>query len=390
VTTTLRGLTWDHPRGLDCLRAAADEEVRRGGPVVQWEARSLQGFADQPLEQLADAYDLLVVDHPHVPQAALEGTLLPLDGTGHDAELAELAAQSVGPSHASYAVAGHQYALAIDVATQVAVHRPDLLPEPPRTWADVLDLAREGRVLWPAKPVDAISSFLTLAANCGSPVGSRPGEFVEPSVGEEVLDRLGELASLVPEHCLTENPVQTAEHLATGDRWVYCPLAYGYTNYSRAGFRPSRLAYVDMPAGSGGLAGSNLGGAGIAVSARARHREEAVAHAYWLAGAHVQRGVYFDGGGQPGNAAAWEDDRLDHEALGFFRNTRATVDAASVRPRTPGWLEVQDRVGNLVHDVLTRRTDASSCLRSAQQVWEQAVGDAAVTAGPAAQKGVRA
>ncbi len=113
------------------------------------------------------------------------------------------------------------------------------------------------------------------------------------------------MADQVDPACLDEDPIQTAERLSTDDRWCYAPLAFGYTNYSRAGFRPHRIAYTDMPAGPGGVAGSCLGGAGIAVSAFAADREAAVAHAFWLASAEVQRGVYYASGGQPANLAAW-------------------------------------------------------------------------------------
>lgn len=376
MSVVLRGITWDHPRGLGSVEAAGAAYAAVQPDVeVRWEARSLQSFADQSLTDLTAEYDLLVIDHPHIPLAHRDELLLTLEGRGHDADLDVQAARSVGRSHESYAVDGHQYALAVDAATQVAVHRPDLLPEPPRTWDAVLELAREGRVLWPAKPVDAISSFLTLSANLGSPVGSRPGVFVDPAVGSEVLGRLHRLAELVPEDCLDENPIQTAERLAGADTWSYAPLAYGYTNYGRAGFRRHRLAYVDMPRGEGGLVGSNLGGAGIAVSARCRHAEQAVAHAFWLASDDVQRGVYFDGGGQPGNAAAWDDDRLDDLTLGFFSGTRATLEAAGVRPRTTGWLDVQEQAGNLVNAALRGEMDDRACLSRVQEVYERSFVD---------------
>ena len=98
VTTTLRGITWEHARGFDCQVAAASEYERRTGVRVEWEARSLQAFADAPLEVLTADYDLLVIDHPHVPLAAEAGLLARLDGAGHDEALAALAADSVGAS----------------------------------------------------------------------------------------------------------------------------------------------------------------------------------------------------------------------------------------------------------------------------------------------------
>lgn len=369
--TTIRGVTWDHPRGLASVRgAAAAYEALVPGVRVEWRARSLQGFADQPLEVLAREHDLLVIDHPHIPHAAAAGLLVALDECGRDTELEALSRQAVGSSHRTYAHAGHQYGLAIDAAAQVAVHRPDLLPEPPATWDEVFALARSGRVLWPAKPVDAISSFLTLAANRGAAIAE--DGFVVRDAGLAILEDLRRLADLVDPACLAENPIETAERLATGDRWWYAPLAFGYTNYGRAGFRPHRLAFVDMPAGPGGMSGSCLGGAGIAVSVFAGDREAAVAHAFWLASAEVQRGVYYAAGGQPANVAAWEDDDLNRDSLDFFRATRRTLDGAWVRPRFDGWLDVQDEVGGLVNRVLRGELSATACLDAADGICARA------------------
>jgi multiple sugar transport system substrate-binding protein len=369
AVTVLHGMTWDHPRGLASVRgAAAAYAALRPEVRVEWEARSLQGFADQPLEILARAYDLLVIDHPHIPHAANRGLLVALDTCGRDVDLAGLATRAVGPSHKTYAHAGHQYGLAIDAAAQVAVHRPDLLPVPPSTWDEVFELARTGRVVWPAKPVDAISSFLTLAASRGLAVAEHG--FVARDAGLAILEHMHRLAELVDPACLDENPIQAAERLATDDRWCYAPLAFGYTNYSRAGFRRHRLAYVDMPAGPRGVAGSCLGGAGIAVSAftPAPQLRAAVDHAFWLASGDVQRGVYYASGGQPANVAAWEDEALDADSLGFFRGTRRTLEGAWMRPRFDGWLQIQDEVGALINQALRGELGDSACLQAADRV----------------------
>ncbi|MDY0908214.1 extracellular solute-binding protein [Microbacterium sp. CFBP9034] len=367
MTTILRGITWEHARGYGSVAAAA-EGYRAVQPDVEvrWEQRSLQAFADQALEQLVEQYDLLVIDHPHIPHAAENGLFARLDGVGHDDELAVLATQSVGASHLSYAHAGAQWGLATDAAAQVAAYRPDLLPEPPRDWAGVLALAEQGRVLWPYKPVDAFSSLVTVASGNGEEPMRRPGVFLSPDALADALDTLRRLARLVPAENSGWNPIQTADALSTGDRFAYVPLMFGYTNYSRAGFRPHRLAYIDIPASREGVRGSLLGGAGIAVSARTRHPEQAIAHAFWLDSAPVQEGVYYDGGGQPGNAVAWESDRTNADSLDFFRGTRATLEGAYVRPRFAHYIELQNTlsefvtaalVGELGDDALRARLD---------------------------------
>jgi multiple sugar transport system substrate-binding protein len=372
----LLGITWDHPRGLGCLVASAAVHREQTGVDVRWQARSLQAFADAPLERLAQDYDLLVIDHPHVPAAAAGGWLAQLDGVGFDDELAVLERQSVGASHGSYAYGGHQYGLATDAAAQVSAFRPDLISDPPQDWDAVLALAREGRVLWPAKPIDAFSSLVTVAGTLGATLHPEPGIFLSAAEAEAALEILHQLADLVPERNLADNPIQVAEQLAQGKDWAYAPLLFGYTNYSRSGFRRHRLRYCDIPAGPGGARGSLLGGAGIAVSAFSQRLDAARAVAFWLASAEVQRGVYFDGGGQPGNAEAWQDDRLNEETLDFFRSTRATLESACVRPRTPRYLEFQDLMSPLVTSTLAGTGDDRTLLRRMNDLAERLLGEA--------------
>jgi multiple sugar transport system substrate-binding protein len=61
----LRGMAWNHSRGYPPMVATAQRySDLHSGVTITWEERSLQEFADQPLDQLAERYDLLVIDHP--------------------------------------------------------------------------------------------------------------------------------------------------------------------------------------------------------------------------------------------------------------------------------------------------------------------------------------
>ncbi|SEE71488.1 extracellular solute-binding protein [Ruania alba] len=354
MTLTLRGITWDHPRGFDSIVAASRTYASEHDVEIVWEKRSLQAFADQGLESLTAQFDLLVIDHPHIAHAAHEGLLAPLpDGEGP--------AAYVGRSYESYRWQGAQYGLAIDAAAQVAAYRPDLLPEPPRTWADVLDLARDAVVLWPYKPIDAFASTFTLTSGVQGYDGGR-GRFGDPDAFAQAWDVLGRLRDLVPAECSAENPIETSERLATGDRWCYAPLLYGYVTYARPGFRPHRLAWTDIPAIEGEPRGSMLGGAGLSVSAHGVHRDEALAFACWAGTGAVQRGVYAEAGGQPGHVDAWEDVALAERTGDFFGGTRRTLELASLRPPHPGYMDVQNAACARVHRGLMEREGAAAVL----------------------------
>ena len=199
--TTLRGITWAHTRGYLPLVAASVAFAEQGGDVeAVWDRRSLWSFGEAPIEELAEAYDLLVIDHPFVGFAAERKLFLPLDEhlSGDYLRLQE--AQSVGPSFASYTYDGHQWALAIDASGHTSAVRLDLLEasgnEGPDSWESVVTLAREtGAVAMPLAPIDALSSFFTLCASLGEPpMRSDPDRVVSTEVGV----RVSRIASQIP------------------------------------------------------------------------------------------------------------------------------------------------------------------------------------------------
>ena len=75
-------MTWSHPRGYDPMVACSALWKEKTGVEIMWDKRSLQDFESFPVEELARAYDLIVIDHPHVGQITAEGCLAPLDVVG--------------------------------------------------------------------------------------------------------------------------------------------------------------------------------------------------------------------------------------------------------------------------------------------------------------------
>jgi multiple sugar transport system substrate-binding protein len=352
----LKGMTWSHPRGYDPMVACSSLWQQRTGVAIEWDKRSLQDFESFPVEELARAYDLIVIDHPHVGQITAERCLEPLDIAGRESERAALAEGSVGQSYPSYYWQGRQWAFPIDAATQVQAWRPDALDAAPSTWGDVLDLARQGRVLLPLRPPHALMVFYTLAGNLGHACATDASrDLIDAEAGGKVFEMMREIAALVEPACYEMDPIAISERMAeAGSRIVCAPLVYGYVSYAIAGFRPNRLAFADVPAvGSAGPVGSALGGTGIAVSAFSKDADAAIDFAYWIASGDVQRGPYAAAGGQPGHAAAWEDRSVNDSAGNFYRDTRATLEGAWVRPRHDGYMAFQQAASERVLSGMT-------------------------------------
>ena len=147
MSENLRGMSWDHPRGLDSLVNSNSFLLEQYGILVDWDARSLLAFGDQPIVEFYSDYDLLVIDHPHVPDAVHSETVLSFDELLTADQMESLARTSVGESHNSYKYQGKQWALAIDTAAQVSAYRPDKADRSPIFWSEVLDIAKSGTLL---------------------------------------------------------------------------------------------------------------------------------------------------------------------------------------------------------------------------------------------------
>jgi multiple sugar transport system substrate-binding protein len=374
VSTILKGMTWSHPRGYDPMVACSALWKEKTGVTVQWDKRSLQDFESYPVEELARAYDLIVIDHPHVGQITGEGCLAALDVVGREAEREALARGSVGQSYPSYTWQGRQWAFPIDAASPVQAYRPDALPAPLTRWSEVIDLARRGMVMQSLRPPHSLMVFFTLTANLGRPCAvAGPGDLIDAEIGAQVFEMMCELAGLIDPACLGMDPIAVSEKMAeAGSRIVCAPLIYGYVPYAVEGFRPNRLAFADMPvAGANGPIGSALGGTGIAVSAFSRAKDTAIDFAYWVASAEVQRGLYAAAGGQPGHAAAWEDDAVNAATGDFYRGTRATLEGAWVRPRHDGYMAFQQAASDRLNEGLTKKQPAAQIVADLNDLFSK-------------------
>lgn len=374
----LRGMSWDHPRGMAPLCATAERFEQEHPDIhITWDARSLAAFGEQPIEKLAERCDLLVIDHPFVGRAARIGCLTPLDTLLSADFLAEQARQSVGPSFPSYTYANHQWALAIDAAAHVSAYREDLLEKAglsmPRTWEQVIALAEQAPIAIPLNSSGAIDCFLTLCASFGAPVGQGTEGFVDRETARRVLALLRQLVSLGHPDSLAWSPPQALDRMATTNEIAYCPLLFGYSNYSRPGFAPHLLRFSNIPSATaeGGPTGALLGGTGLAISAYCRAEPEATAYATYVASAECQRTLYVASGGQPGNRVAWTDPDANAATNDFFHGTLETLNYAYVRPRYDGFVAFHDEVGVLLNEYLHQSGDENALLDQVELLYKE-------------------
>ena len=74
----LKGITWNHSRGYNPMVCTSQRFMELHPNVnITWEKRSLQAFADEPIDKLAERFDFLVIDHPWTGFAAKNKFILP-------------------------------------------------------------------------------------------------------------------------------------------------------------------------------------------------------------------------------------------------------------------------------------------------------------------------
>jgi multiple sugar transport system substrate-binding protein len=376
MTVQLKGITWNHSRGyLPTVATAQRFCETHPGVEITWEKRSLQEFADFPIQHLVEKYDLLVIDHPWAGYAAKHQVLVPLDPYLSVEYLEDQARNSVGKSHESYIFNGQQFALAIDAATPVASYRKDLFEKEervfPETWDDILALAKDGKVILPGIPIDTLMNFYMICSTLGEDPFLNEETVISEQMGILALNLLRELVQLCPEEVFKWNPIAVYEQLTSRNNYLYCPFAYGYTNYSRTGYTEFPIHFTDMVTLQGQKCKSTLGGTGIAISTACVHRELAVEYARYVASPECQKTIFLENGGQPGHRGVWIDDHANAFTRDFFRSTLPGLDRAYLRPRYCGYLDFQDHGGNYVQEYIRHDGDPRKVLDQLNQLYQK-------------------
>ena len=374
----LKGITWGHSRGYTPL-VAYSQRFSEIYPEVEivWKKRSLQEFADYPIEELTTQYDLLIIDHPWVGCAASTACVLPLDEYLPVAYLDNQLKNSVGRSHQSYFYSHHQWALAIDAATPAASYRADLLRKNqvalPQDWSDLMYLVKKGKVAAPAIPIDLLMNFFMFCIAHGKEPFSNDEEVIDRHTGLNALETMVEFYSHLDKKMFSLNPIAVAELMTTTDDYWYCPFAYCYSNYSREGYAKNVLHYANLVEYAGRILRSTIGGTGIAVSAFTKHKQWALTFAEEIVSEKIQSTFYIQHGGQPGHKSAWVSEEANSLCNDFFKNLLPVMENGYMRPRYNGYLYFQDHAGEPLHHYLLHGGNAEKVLDKMNQIYQQSI-----------------
>lgn len=365
MSLILKGISWDHPRGYQPLRAAAELWKRQTGVIINWDVRTLQEFGDFPVEKLIGLYDFIIIDHPYMAEAATKNLLIALNKYLPQEFLNTQEQLSVGPSYKSYEYGGNMYALPVDAAAQVAACRKDIVDK--TNWeipAETAGLKTAASLLpkgycigVPLCPTDIWCVFLSLCAQYSD------GNFfsasgVDVAAGQWAIEQIRDWRSFIHKASFEMNPIQLLSQMASRDEIIYCPFTFGYTNYSRKKVTAKIVNFIDVPRFENNNVTSLLGGAGIAVSQKSNHLNECLDFITYILTPQIQQTVYFQNDGQPALLNAWNDEQCNADSSDFFKNTLFTMQHAYVRPKVPNFNVFQENAANLIHELTLNQSAA--------------------------------
>ncbi|MET0859615.1 MAG: extracellular solute-binding protein [Microbacterium sp.] len=374
--TRYTGLTWDHPRGRSALEAASRLSTD-GDFELRWDVHTLEGFESAPLAELADRYDLIVLDHPHLGDALASGCLRPMEEVVGLAVVDDIARRAVGPSLETYRLGGSTWALPLDAATQVSAWRQELASDDPRTWEQVTRLAGEAPVALSLAGPHAYLTFASVCQSLGAPLSDGvASEIVDGETARHALELLTDLAAHAPRGSDQQNPIALLERMTSTDDIAFIPLIYGYVGYADRRLE-RHVTFGPAPAGPDGLIGSTIGGTGIAVTRRAEVTDALRAHIVWLLSEDAQTAFIPDHEGQPAMAAAWEGDAVNVPVGDFYRRTRSTIDAAWTRPRFAGFTPLQSEMSAVIRHALRERRSGADVVATLTRMQNHAASRAA-------------
>lgn len=372
----LKGITWDHKRGFNPLVITAERFENIYPDVsISWDKRSLKDFGDYPVDELADKYDLLLIDHPFIAEASKKDIFLNFNDFLSKNELEKVKKNSVGRTFYTYTYNDKVLALPVDAAAIVSAVKKDWFvtheEEIPDTLDKVIEFGKKypNKVIIPLCPTDIWCVFLSLCAVSTDGIFIDLKDGIDVHIAAKQIDNIYKLVEISAGNPFELNPINVLDLIANEDEYCYTPYIFGYVNYSIAGEYKNVVTFYDVPLEKKGSTASLLGGVGVAVSKKCRLPEIAVKYASYIASPDIQANQYFEGGGQPAGKTAWLSPKINRISNNFFANTLETIENAYVRPRFIGWNIFQEEASKLLCCEVSRGSNSKDIAKKLNDLF---------------------
>ncbi|WKX09405.1 ABC transporter substrate-binding protein [Streptomyces sp. NL15-2K] len=253
---------------------------------------------------------------------------------------------------------GKLYAVPYNTNTQLLWYRKDLVPTPPRTWAEMLDmagdLARHGKPhlveIQGAQYEGLTVWFNTLINSAGGSILNRNA--TEPSLGSPAVRAAGIMRDLARSEAADPslpNQMEDQNRLAMESGVAAFELNYPFVYPSMRQNNPElfkNFRWAPYPrVDAARPARPTIGGIDLAVSAYSRHPDLAFEAALCLRNRDNQLTAALEGGLPPTLRALYDEPAFMKE-YPFSKEVLAALESASVRPLTPAYQNVSIAVSH--------------------------------------------
>ncbi|MCX3058323.1 ABC transporter substrate-binding protein [Streptomyces beihaiensis] len=346
---------YNFPDDSGALQKAADRCSRSSGGRFRIVYHKLPRTADGQRQQLVrrlaahdDAIDVMGLDVTWAPEFAEAGWIR--EWTGQAKRQAGKGTLAVPLRTATWK--GKLYAVPYNTNTQLLWYRKDLVPTPPRTWAEMLDmarrLAREGkphRVEIQGAQYEGLTVwFNTLVASAGGAILDPSA--TKPSLGAPAVRAAGVMRDLAHSPAADpslSNQMEDQNRLAMESGTAAFELNYPFVYpsmkankprlFKSFGWAPYPRVDADRPARP------TIGGIDLAIGAYSPHPALAFEAALCLRDRQNQL-TAATAGGLPPTLRALYDDPAFVKQYPFAKDVLDALQKASVRPQTPAYQNV--------------------------------------------------
>ena len=340
--------------------------------------RDTESISDLAISSLllgTPPFDALLVDVTWLPKYVAADWLQPLDPWFDDADVDAL----VAGARLGNSVNGDLYRWPFGADVGLLYWRKDLMPEPPRTASDLIQIAsslradgnvKEGFV-WQGRQYEGLScNFVEFLSAFG-------GTWLNPVTGQPELDSKAARATV---HWMQQliregtSPLavsnyaepETLQAFKAGDAALMRNWPYAWAELqSDSSAVKGRVGVTTMVAEPGASPAATLGSWGFSLLRGSQHQQATAEAIRALTSSQAQRDRFLQQGYTPTEASLFEDPEL-LEASPVLTQLKEALAIAVPRPITPLYAQMSDLLQRQLSGVLTEKRDPDQAMEQLQ------------------------
>ncbi len=250
------------------------------------------------------------------------------------------------------------YAAPFNTNTQLLWYRKDLVPKPPETWDEMIEMAEAlpeaGQIQVQGERYEGYTVWINaLIESAGTSILSGPEEVeLEQKPTEEALGVIGKLAhsSAASPELPTSNEDTSRLAFEAGKAAFMANYTFAYASAGEnAPEIQEKMGAAPFPRVNSGPAKPPLGGFNLAVSAYSGHQQDAFEAALCLSGEKSELTAVELDGLPPSHENLYTNKTVEKAYPGFAGLVKEEVEAAGPRPVTPAYQDVTSAIQRALH-----------------------------------------